>query len=707
MPSWACNAERARTHHGQFHSSREGVFFYVMTTPSGISNACGIADASYYKPDNQGSGNLRFIYGNRAGTFAHEMGHYLGLQHWGQDTWGAVNGKPNYRSIMNYAMGLDPSLGFSLINSMSLHNRSVLESFGNGIHCSDLNPEYIVNNPFYLTLAPTYVPPPNCVGYVGVDWNRSSTISPASIRVPLLWNASRDSGGTTLFPADVTQNIPLANNATDTPPKIIRVNQRLYGFWVDPEQRKIRYRHGEIEKVSGGHGIFGSCQKHTSSNQQAPSCPPQAAPDDVRCLSPDNMKSTKCLDWQPNPSSVAKVIEGIENIDNFSVIWNNTTGWDDSKVTLAYQIAGQIFLREASVLSDGTLSLLPLIVHISDVFLGINLTERERAGIELSWIRVNPSLTLPGQSTSTFQQQPVVLALFYLDEQGYHKWSTKNIQTGSWTARGRVSFEDVPGNPYEIKTRFSASLVNIPHLDTPDAKTCMLASSGTRNIAGYPLVTTFGLFCLDKTASDLRWVYIKSFKYFGEPPFGTQTDTQRNATSSRKPSIIFHTPRLTEGAEEIANKGYFIVTFAGHLGFLFNSSSTDVFSRISKTITANDLDFYKYWTDEKPFLFHDFSIPYLSSPSFSYHQAILYEDQELAATKGIALDQSNQQIKFIPFADGTYQISGGIRSGDDFEVMGRYLCYNLQRTTTWPCHPCIQQSDCPVGTACLQNGTCR
>lgn len=37
-----------------------------------------------------------------AGTFMHELGHNLGLNHGGSSADGAINYKPNYPSIMNY-----------------------------------------------------------------------------------------------------------------------------------------------------------------------------------------------------------------------------------------------------------------------------------------------------------------------------------------------------------------------------------------------------------------------------------------------------------------------------------------------------------------------------------------------------------------------------------------------------------------------------
>ncbi|MDY6051871.1 MAG: C4-dicarboxylate ABC transporter substrate-binding protein [Rothia sp. (in: high G+C Gram-positive bacteria)] len=73
----------------------------------------------------------------RIGTFIHELGHNLGLEHGGDDS---VNYKPNYTSIMNYKYQLeglrrsDGSIyyGYSTSEGMTMNEAAIIETRGIG-----------------------------------------------------------------------------------------------------------------------------------------------------------------------------------------------------------------------------------------------------------------------------------------------------------------------------------------------------------------------------------------------------------------------------------------------------------------------------------------------------------------------------------------------------------------------------------------------
>jgi hypothetical protein len=102
--------------HNRFLAAREPIFHYALSvdryggsTSTGISRGIGASDfivalGLLCSPEAACPGPLYA----QAGTFMHELGHNLGLQHGGQD---GVNRKPNYLSVMNYAFQFTGVLG--------------------------------------------------------------------------------------------------------------------------------------------------------------------------------------------------------------------------------------------------------------------------------------------------------------------------------------------------------------------------------------------------------------------------------------------------------------------------------------------------------------------------------------------------------------------------------------------------------------------
>jgi hypothetical protein len=105
-----------------FPASRQPIFHYALSADryggsasSGISRSAGSNGGSDFivalgllcSPEGACPGPT-FA---QAGTFMHELGHNLGLQHGGQD---GLNNKPNYLSIMNYAFQFSGVLGHGI-----------------------------------------------------------------------------------------------------------------------------------------------------------------------------------------------------------------------------------------------------------------------------------------------------------------------------------------------------------------------------------------------------------------------------------------------------------------------------------------------------------------------------------------------------------------------------------------------------------------
>lgn len=195
----------------QRRTIRHGMFRYALMSDNGAGQASG----------------HRFSVGpgwNQDRAFTHELGHTLGIAHWGHNDWGPINNKLNYPSIMNYT---DLGTYFSTGEHPAVLTPSALsEEDGLGA---------LVDNA-YLTQAPFHF---DVVGQ-SVDWNRDGVINPGLVRGYLTW------GGLAMdnvSPANVTREISQDEPGTATP-DIARISGDLFVFWVDAAGL-VRYRRAE------------------------------------------------------------------------------------------------------------------------------------------------------------------------------------------------------------------------------------------------------------------------------------------------------------------------------------------------------------------------------------------------------------------------------------------------------------------------------
>ncbi|MCA9706577.1 MAG: hypothetical protein KDK70_12060 [Myxococcales bacterium] len=175
--------------------------------------------------------------GNRyVRSFAHELGHNLNLAHSGHSSWGNVNGKANYLSLMNYAF---PGSSFSQGQSaVVLNPAAVDEQAGIGADAS-----HVGVSPFYRLLGPSDE----------IDWDFDQEFSPGgwgSVRAPVTYATW---SGTNAFTAN-EQDLHSESDLPATTPSLIRgPGNRLYAFYVDDE--RIYYRHA----LHNGNSWAGSC----------------------------------------------------------------------------------------------------------------------------------------------------------------------------------------------------------------------------------------------------------------------------------------------------------------------------------------------------------------------------------------------------------------------------------------------------------------
>jgi hypothetical protein len=191
----------ARQH--DFTAGRAGYFRYAFSTQHGRGQAT--QDAFTVNRDLQ-----------RVTIFAHELGHTLGLAHYGHDSWGRANCKPNYYSIMNYLYQNHYEIGFSQRASRTLNPQSVVERAA----LAARDPAALLQEP-PLELA---------VKGRDVDWNRDGVISSEAVQADLLWATYKSCGASEHGLVTLAETGVLA--AT---PVLVEIGEQLHALWLSDE----------------------------------------------------------------------------------------------------------------------------------------------------------------------------------------------------------------------------------------------------------------------------------------------------------------------------------------------------------------------------------------------------------------------------------------------------------------------------------------
>lgn len=201
---------------------RRGIFRYAL---AGLGDGGGQA----WRPGDRLGWGVR-PWERFVASFVHELGHNLNLEHSGHSSWGNLNCKPTYLSLMNYAyLGSRFSLGR---NTTNVNPASSYEPAGTGADST-----FLSGNPFFLTTTPTQV-----------DWNRDQAYN-AYVRAPITW-------ATWVGCDAMTVNY---QNLVDGPfygatPDLVKFNDRLYAFYAGADER-LHYRQGQVT----GRDWRGSC----------------------------------------------------------------------------------------------------------------------------------------------------------------------------------------------------------------------------------------------------------------------------------------------------------------------------------------------------------------------------------------------------------------------------------------------------------------
>jgi len=197
--------------------SRSGVFRYALMTLGGGGQAPQPGDRLGW------GGNA---WNAAMNTFVHELGHSVGVAHYGHSAWGAANGKPHYASLMNYAFpyaGAQFSLGES---SVVLDPSNVIEVAG-----VDADASHLSGYPYYRLIGPDDE----------VDWDFDGQFSGGGIdavRAPVTY---AERAGTGALAANY-ENIHAEADLPAATPALAKANNgRLYAFYVDDGRIKVQH----------------------------------------------------------------------------------------------------------------------------------------------------------------------------------------------------------------------------------------------------------------------------------------------------------------------------------------------------------------------------------------------------------------------------------------------------------------------------------
>ena len=308
-------------------------------------------------------------------TFIHELGHTLKIDHHGVNQWGALNCKPNYRSVMNYTWQFDASVTFSNGSLGTVLNpASVVESTGIG-----QSPAYLATPPFSFSTQGN-----------AVDWDRDGTFQTQAQRAGLT-HLNRDCGAlaaNTTRLADGTRT-PWVVPSAMTTPALVKLGSRLYAFWVGNDDR-LRYRQGAL-----------------SSSPANGSCPNGAA------------LGTQCMTW-----NAVQTVATTYNVGGFSAtVMSNSIVLAYRAIDPAGTNTNLIYVKSSTgVSSAGNVS-----GWTADASRGVRTVYEPE--IDLFTINAGTFGTTPTQ----------VLALFYRSTtNNEYRWMTATGPTGTWTDRNQM-----------------------------------------------------------------------------------------------------------------------------------------------------------------------------------------------------------------------------------------------------------------------------
>jgi hypothetical protein len=573
-------------------------------------------------------------------TFAHELGHTVGLGHFGHSAWhtGSMNGSlgddpelnclPHYYSLMNYAYGAD--LGrFEANTSWVTVNPAAIRERWSDIAHPEIDPATFGANPWRLvhTLA----------SGGAVDWNLDGVASTSSsfARVPLRGATRRGCGL-----MDVRRQ-ELSTSAIVGAVDLVKVGNRLYavyavrnGTWNGRAIGDVRYRHAQLASGVANHSCSGT----------------------------DEIAFGDCLTWS------AEVSLGLTTTTGVSVVaWPNA-GEPELFIGVAAPGTPNDFVRVRAYSQTTSGSLTQLASYANSSW---TTTHQPELGVFIADAASAGYTARVGVTRSRLDQSFEVL--LYTHGTG---WATSDLQlTPLRDETGAV----IPGTgPPTVFT-------------WPNVWYAFPLATNARTCAVLPFTNTaMRFFCMDPVTR--RWSD-ETTSFFANRGRGSDA----NDVCAGFPHEVGYfgpggrcTPRVIAPVgvayrRQRSSSGNMAANQAGNLVTAWRRSDNNLaFVYWSNSMTATTppwnggLEFNEQW---------DWYVRNEWARSFQDSNAAptsiaLYEDAFTGGMFGLYARQEDGKpasLQFMPFADGAFDAD--LRVGSDFDVMEDYVCRNLRVTT--------------------------
>jgi hypothetical protein len=650
--------------------NRRGLFFYAYGDPNSPGQASGnVFDFGYLNGD---VGTLRY-------NFIHELGHTLGLAHWGSDWYGGalMNNNPYYCSLMNYSM----SNGSCSTRFSDGWNRTIQLNPASVVETTAPKRTWFANYPFLLSVSPG--------GAFGVDWDRDQYQANAALRAPV---AAADRTSDQIFAnenvlirfaADRRQApfvdglVGSGNTEPDgrsqvTPALVHGPGARITVLYVDVDGR-VRY--GTSPVSSSGSGCTrGDSFLGLRNTGCSPAMPEVPTTNPYRVGNNEWTVTGIPIDpANPGPpltsTQVDRIVFGsganpeLQATSISAAIWHN-------RLYVAWQTSnGSIYLSTATSFLPATQEWTSWVGPVM-LFGAAGSPSRTRGQISLAVWNTNPAHGVWAQA-----QTLVLTYSLFFDNDGFVAFRTLPTPTSSWSSQALMldqAGQLIPAGAGVVMAPWPDAS-GVSSAGTETATTCAVFLEppvGERNELPWAFPQRMRIRCLNPLSAQRRWQ---------EAQAATQSLNVPGEAilTHHVPGFVFRASRLANGSIAYPWNDH------GVFWLIYLTPGTDgIAPRIIWSTRLTTETGKRPWETGHDWTFIRQQQPWWSNTwGRSIAGVSLVMPRSFGAMKGVwfrgsSRDPGHHGIVVEPVADGTW--NGLLCDGNDYVVMRRGICAGVR-----------------------------